>query len=118
MKNGINDDDADKTTVMIRHLPRHLSQQDIIHQILAPNGFLPGQVVDFFYAPINFKTLQNAGYCFVNFREPDTAHECFTKLNSCSGMADTVSWARVQGCEANKNHYKSSPIMKMLRPLI
>ncbi|KAF4759055.1 hypothetical protein FOZ63_018061, partial [Perkinsus olseni] len=106
------EDDEEKTTVMIRHFPRHLSQQDIIDTMLVPDGLILGQDIDFFYSPINFRTLQNAGYCFINFRSPTKARECIDRFNTPT-VEWTACWARVQGAQANRNHYKNSPVVKM-----
>ncbi|KAF4665608.1 hypothetical protein FOZ61_010721 [Perkinsus olseni] len=106
------EDDEEKTTVMIRHFPRYLSQQDIIDTMLVPDGLILGQGIDFFYSPINFRTLQNAGYCFINFRSPTKARECIDRFNT-PAVEWTACWARVQGAQANRNHYKNSPVVKM-----
>ncbi|EER11610.1 hypothetical protein Pmar_PMAR009824 [Perkinsus marinus ATCC 50983] len=105
-------DDVAMTTVMIRNFPRHLSQQDIIDTILLPRGLIPGEDFDFFYSPMNFRTLQNAGYCFVNFCHSAKAQR-YVEFPNEHNLEWTVCWARVQGLSANWNHYKDSPVVQM-----
>ena len=54
------------TTVMIRHIPNHVSSKDLTIFISKKCGY----VFDLLYLPIDFNSSANLGYGFVNFTHP------------------------------------------------
>ncbi|KAF4675760.1 hypothetical protein FOL46_000086, partial [Perkinsus olseni] len=102
---------SEATTVMLRDIERELSQEGILRTILEPAGVLVGRHINFFYAPINFRTLKNAGYCFINFVSANMAQDFRTLFDA--GTKYSTMWARIQGIDGNVNHYKKSPVIFM-----
>uniref|UniRef100_A0A0D9V9A2 Protein terminal ear1 homolog n=1 Tax=Leersia perrieri TaxID=77586 RepID=A0A0D9V9A2_9ORYZ len=119
-----------RTTVMIRNIPNKYSQKLLLnmldnHCILSneqieasrEDGGGNGQPLssyDFLYLPIDFNNKCNVGYGFVNLTSPEAAvrlykafhkqpWEVFNSRKICQ-----VTYARVQGLEALKEHFKNS----------
>lgn len=91
------------TTVMIRNVPRHVTQQELLEE-LNRSGFA-GQY-DFLYMPCDFHTEENQGMAFVNFTSAIMAASLIRQWHQQSsfsggGPSLTVAWASVQGLEAN-----------------
>lgn len=105
------------STVMLRNVPYDARQRGVL-SLIEDEGF-KGQF-DFFYAPLDFKSRNNLGYAFVNFHSVDIAKEFFRhfdgrRIVSRPGWDKPlrVCWARVQGREANIDHYRNSPVNEM-----
>ena len=105
------------STVMLRNVPYDSRQRGVL-SLIEDEGF-KGRF-DFFYAPLDFKSKNNLGYAFVNFHSVDIAKEFFRhfdgrRIVSRPGWDKPlrVCWARVQGLEANVDHYRNSPVNEM-----
>ncbi|EER18037.1 conserved hypothetical protein [Perkinsus marinus ATCC 50983] len=102
-----------KTTVMLRNIPNKYTQRMLLDVIRA-KGF--DSEFNFFYLPIDFRNRCNMGYAFVNFVDHDVAMkfmnafegyklEGFNSLKVCQ-----TGFSRIQGLDANINHYRNSPV--------
>jgi hypothetical protein len=101
------------TTVMIRHIPCRLSQQDLV-ELLDKSGF--EDKFNFLHLPVAAPMARtftsNLGYCFINFSEPEFAKEFQEKFAgsrlgvSLSSKECEITTAHVQGLEANLRHFK------------
>merc|ERR1719424_199638 len=119
-------DESERTSVMLRNIPNKYTQRmllSVVHDI----GFTQ-ESFDFFYLPIDFRNKCNVGYAFINFLQPDLARRFFKALDGYqlrafnSDKVCAVAWARVQGLQANVEHYRNSPIagvpIPQYRPLL
>ncbi|KAF4671741.1 hypothetical protein FOL47_001239 [Perkinsus chesapeaki] len=110
------DDDVNKTTVMLRNIPNKYTQKILLNAIDG-RGF--EGTYDFFYLPIDFRNRCNLGYAFLNFTSHESAVAFTRSFNGYSLPAFKstkvceVCWARVQGLEANVDHYRNSPVNEM-----
>lgn len=104
------------TTMMIRNIPNRYTQCELIREL---EGLGFAGTFDFFYAPIDFGTMGNVGYAFVNFIDPTFASRCeevmsgyVFKCHQQRGRAKVarVSAAHLQGLEANIRHYQKSAV--------
>ncbi|TKY60212.1 terminal ear1 [Spatholobus suberectus] len=113
-----------RTTVMIRNIPNKYSQKLLLNmldnhcihcneQIGESNDQLLSSY-DFVYLPIDFNNKCNVGYGFVNMTSPEATlrlynafhlqpWEVFNSRKICE-----VTYARVQGLKALKEHFKNS----------
>ncbi|KAK0574606.1 hypothetical protein LWI29_026119 [Acer saccharum] len=113
-----------RTTVMIKNIPNKYSQKLLLNmldnhcihcneQIIDGND-QPLSSYDFVYLPIDFNNKCNVGYGFVNMTSPEATlrlykafhlqnWEVFNSRKICE-----VTYARVQGLEALKEHFKNS----------
>lgn len=93
---------AGLTTVMVRNVPNKYSQDALI-EMVRKMGFR----FNFFYAPMDARTLANCGYFFMNLVSPEEAEECLRRFNGLqlpaarSRKVCTACWARIQGYSAN-----------------
>ena len=55
---------SDVTTMMLRNVPKHLSQADLVAELNA-SGFM--HAFDFCYLPRHFESAENRGYAFVTW---------------------------------------------------
>ncbi|XP_057542362.1 protein terminal ear1 homolog [Amaranthus tricolor] len=116
-----------RTTVMIKNIPNKYSQKLLLNmldnhcihcneQITAAeeDDDLPLSSYDFVYLPIDFNNKCNVGYGFVNMTSPEATlrlykafhHQHWEVFNS--RKICEVTYARVQGLEALKEHFKNS----------
>lgn len=104
------------TTMMLRNIPNRYSQHELIEE-LGVLGFAGS--FDFLYAPMDFGTMGNVGYAFINFTSSDWAARfqldlegfVFAKHQKKSvKKVSTVSVAHLQGLEANLHHYQKSAV--------
>ncbi|KAF4694827.1 hypothetical protein FOZ62_015232, partial [Perkinsus olseni] len=108
-----------KTTVMLRNIPNKYTQRMLL-EVLAEEGF--ADKVDFFYLPIDFRNKCNVGYAFINLCSHEYAlqfmnvfhHYKLTAFNSLK-VCET-GFARIQGLQANINHYRNSPVNEVSIP--
>ena len=105
------------STVMLRNVPYDARQRGVL-SLLDEEGFKG--LFRFFYAPLDFKSKNNLGYAFIDFKSLEIAKEFFhhfdgKKITSRPGWDKPlrVCWARVQGLEANVEHYRNSPVNDM-----
>ncbi|WOK94520.1 hypothetical protein Cni_G03224 [Canna indica] len=114
-----------RTTVMIKNIPNKYSQKLLLNmldnhciqcneQIGEGADEQPYSAYDFVYLPIDFNNKCNVGYGFVNLTSPEAAFrlykafhlqpwEVFNSRKICQ-----VTYARLQGLEALKEHFRNS----------
>ncbi|KAK1403240.1 RRM domain-containing protein [Heracleum sosnowskyi] len=113
-----------RTTVMIKNIPNKYSQKLLLNMLdnhcihcneqIADGDDQPLSSYDFVYLPIDFVNKCNVGYGFVNMTSPEATlrlyksfhlqnWEVFNSRKICQ-----VTYARLQGVEALKEHFKSS----------
>ncbi|KAJ9549505.1 hypothetical protein OSB04_022048 [Centaurea solstitialis] len=111
-----------RTTVMIKNIPNKYSQKLLlnmldnhcIHCNEHISGDQPLSSYDFVYLPIDFMNKCNVGYGFVNMTSPEATwrlyksfhHQNWEVFNS--KKICEVSYARLQGVDALKEHFKNS----------
>lgn len=113
------------TTVMLRNIPNKYSQSLLLDAVNL-KGF--STLYDFFYLPVDFRNGCNMGYAFINFIWHDIASDFIAVFRGFrlpalrSTKVCDVSWARIQGLQANVDHYRNNPINNLadpfFRPLI
>jgi hypothetical protein len=102
-----------KTTVMLRNIPNKYTQRMLLDQL---NSMGYEGKYNFFYLPIDFRNRCNVGYAFINFLSSETAKVFKNHLDGYrltgfnSQKICEVSFARVQGLDANIMHYRNSPV--------
>ncbi|XP_010556199.1 PREDICTED: protein terminal ear1 [Tarenaya hassleriana] len=110
----------ERTTLMIKNIPNKYSQQMLLNMLDShcihcneeEDATLSSY--DFVYLPIDFNNKCNVGYGFVNMTSPQAAwklykafhHQHWEVFNS--RKICEVTYARVQGLEALKEHFKNS----------
>lgn len=107
------------TTMMIRNLPRSLTQSTLITAL--DNCGFKG-LYDFCYLPCSFDSCQNKGFAFVNFTSPSAAGMLVGRWHSkkpfagADGVRPPLSLcpALVQGLEANLKKW-NQPRCKRIR---
>ncbi|MCE0481475.1 Serine/threonine-protein kinase tel1 [Datura stramonium] len=113
-----------RTTVMIKNIPNKYSQKLLLNMLdnhcihcneqIADGDDQPKSSYDFVYLPIDFINKCNVGYGFVNMTSPQATlrlykafhlqnWEVFNSRKICQ-----VTYARLQGIEALKEHFKNS----------
>ncbi|KAK6922317.1 RNA recognition motif domain [Dillenia turbinata] len=113
-----------RTTVMIKNIPNKYSQKLLLNMLdnhcihcneqIANGDDQPLSSYDFVYLPIDFNNKCNVGYGFVNMTSPEATlrlykafhlqhWEVFNSRKICE-----VTYARLQGLEALKEHFKNS----------
>ncbi|KAK3026068.1 hypothetical protein RJ639_042560 [Escallonia herrerae] len=114
-----------RTTVMIKNIPNKYSQKLVLNmldnhciacneQIADGGDNQPLSSYDFVYLPIDFINKCNVGYGFVNMTSPEATlrlykafhHQNWEVFNS--RKICEVTYARLQGVEALKEHFKNS----------
>jgi len=108
------------TTLMIRNLPRDISQCQLLDEVNA-SGF--AGVYDFCYMPCNFKLGTGQGFAFINLISPDFAkafkrdwHRSFRFDINPNGPGLNVSFAALQGKEANVAKWDASRLRRVRNP--
>ncbi|KAJ0491087.1 putative RNA recognition motif domain, mei2-like RNA recognition, RNA-binding domain superfamily [Helianthus annuus] len=114
-------DEDSRTTVMIKNIPNKYSQQLLLnmldnHCIQCNEGDdnQPLSSYDFVYLPIDFVNKCNVGYGFVNMTTPEATRRLYKAFNHQnwevfnSKKICELSYARLQGLEALKEHFKNS----------
>lgn len=103
------------TTVMVRNVSPKVSQPALRAELHARGFGVP--VYDFFYLPMNSDKTANAGYAFVNFRDPSTVQLFVQAFDSTvlpgypSRRRLQVVPASTQGYEANLSHFAHSAVL-------
>ncbi|CAK9179692.1 unnamed protein product [Ilex paraguariensis] len=113
-----------RTTVMIKNIPNKYSQKLLLNMLdnhcihcneqIGHGDDQPLSSYDFAYLPIDFNNKCNVGYGFVNMTSPQAtwrlykafhlqSWEVFNSRKICE-----VTYARLQGLEALKEHFKNS----------
>jgi len=111
------------TTVMLRNIPYKYTRDLLVEQL--NKGY--AKQYDFVYLPIDFTNTNksNVGYAFINFRLPATAsqfiaeyHQAKTKdklPGHASNKVCEVSYARVQGRDANMENLRDERFIEKLQ---
>lgn len=118
--------DESRTTVMVRNIPRKMSQAMIVEIIRL--SFRQGDIFDFIYLPMDLANQINVGYAFINLKSPHHVVTFYHLFNNrtwrsilgtyrinCGEEASKVSkvtFARIQGLECLINHFANSCIMQ------
>ncbi|XP_010514256.1 PREDICTED: protein terminal ear1 homolog [Camelina sativa] len=119
-----------RTTLMIKNIPNKYSQKLLLdmldkHCIHINEGIAedhheheslhqPFSSYDFVYLPMDFNNKCNVGYGFVNMTSPEAAWRFYKAFNHQrwevfnSRKICQITYARVQGLEDLKEHFKSS----------
>ncbi|KAF9673392.1 hypothetical protein SADUNF_Sadunf10G0019300 [Salix dunnii] len=113
-----------RTTVMIKNIPNKYSQKLLLNMLdnhcihcneqIADGDDQPLSSYDFLYLPIDFNNKCNVGYGFVNMTSPQAAWRLYKAFHDQhwevfnSRKICAVTYARVQGLEALKEHFKNS----------
>lgn len=110
----------DVTTMMLRNVPKHLSQADLVSE-LNTSGFT--QAFDFCYLPRHFESPENRGYAFVNFVTPANAlmfqrawQNREIRTVGCAPALISVSHADVQGLQANMKKWCGPRLRRIRNP--
>lgn len=108
------------TTVMLRNIPNRYTRDMLIDRL--NKGY--EQQYDFVYLPIDFNSKCNVGYAFINFRVPAVAQRFMqefhgAKTKHClpgfsSAKICEVTYARVQGRDANMDNLKDEKFIEKL----
>jgi len=109
------------TTVMLRNIPNRYTRDRLVER-LAEKKF--GGSYDFIYLPIDFNSKCNVGYAFINFRTPADCQRFFEEFHNVktqkvlpgfsSQKVCQVSYARVQGRDANLENLRDEKFMEKL----
>lgn len=113
-----------RTTVMIKNIPNKYSQKLLLNMLdnhcihcneqIGDGDDQPLSAFDFVYLPIDFNNKCNVGYGFVNMTSPQATWRLYKAFNNQhwevfnSRKICEVTYARVQGLEALKEHFKNS----------
>jgi hypothetical protein len=108
------EEEAEKTTIMIRNIPNGMTQDMLLEEIMM---VVPG--VNFLYLPQSRTRQGNVGYAFVNFEHSDQAIACIgeflgTKFRHFSNSKKTidVGYATLQGFQQNVRFYRRSKVCR------
>jgi hypothetical protein len=98
------------TTVMIRNIPRGLSQTGFLEELNA-RGYRGS--IDFAYMPMNLRSYESFGYAFVNLTDATVAAKLMSHLQLLAADEKEwqVVWSTCQGLTANVERYRNSPLM-------
>ncbi|CAI9785114.1 unnamed protein product [Fraxinus pennsylvanica] len=113
-----------RTTVMIKNIPNKYSQKLLLNMLdnhcihcneqIADGDDEPLSAYDFVYLPIDFINKCNVGYGFVNMTSPEATFRLYKAFHNQSWEVFNsrkiceVTYARLQGIEALREHFKNS----------
>ncbi|KAG9445526.1 hypothetical protein H6P81_011654 [Aristolochia fimbriata] len=113
-----------RTTVMIKNIPNKYSQKLFLNMLdnhcihlneqIAEGDEEPLSAYDFVYLPIDFNNKCNVGYGFVNLTSPQAAWRLYKTFHNQpwevfnSRKICEVTYARLQGLETLKEHFRNS----------
>lgn len=108
------------TTVMLRNIPNRYTRDMLIDRLNKTYE----KAYDFVYLPIDFNSKCNVGYAFINFKSPVVAQRFMqefhgAKTKHClpgfsSAKVCEVTYARVQGRDANMDNLKDEKFIEKL----
>mmetsp|Transcript_69927 Transcript_69927/g.193377 ORF Transcript_69927/g.193377 Transcript_69927/m.193377 type:complete len:422 (-) Transcript_69927:198-1463(-) len=109
---------AGNTTVMIRNLPQQLTQRELADTI-NQSGFFGHY--NFLYMPALLASRRTKGYAFVNFTTEAAAQAFASQWNKTRRFGAgsnvlNVSFARIQGCDANMARWFSPRMCRIKNP--
>ncbi|CAL5063194.1 unnamed protein product [Urochloa decumbens] len=111
-----------RTSLMVRNIPNDFTRKRLMsiideHCFIENQKVVPGGVkseYDFLYVPIDFQTLANKGYAFVNMTSPEAARRLWKHLHGhrwevgrCLKTC-AVDYAAKQGLEKLRDHFSES----------
>ncbi|MCQ2819482.1 MAG: hypothetical protein MJ252_19640 [archaeon] len=101
-----------RTTIMIKNIPRKISQK---YLIMLFNETYEDEF-NFFYLPIDFSKGINVGYAFMNFRNCRKIIQFYLEYNEKPWPFNKktkcyISYARIQGFKSIAQHFEKSNIM-------
>jgi hypothetical protein len=102
---------AERTTVVLRNLPSHLSRYELV-TLLDEAGFR--EKYDFVYLPTNFRNMTVFGYAIVNFNDPASAQAALEQFRGkmVDGQSMITEWSKSQqGYDDLVCRYRDSPVM-------
>jgi hypothetical protein len=112
---GAKSTEDNRTTVMLRNLPRDFSR-DVLLKLLDDNGF--AGKYNFVYMPIDFVRQAGLGYAFVNLTLPEVVKDFWEAFDGFSAWpvdcekVCRVNWSSPhQGYEEHVQRYRNSPLM-------
>ncbi|ESQ28508.1 hypothetical protein EUTSA_v10018362mg [Eutrema salsugineum] len=114
-----------RTTVMIKNIPNKYTQKQFLNvldthcngcnqKIINEGNNTPMSSYDFLYLPIDFSNKCNVGYGFVNMTTPEAVWRLYKAFHKKqwrvfkSKKICAVTYARVQGIESLKEHFKNA----------
>jgi len=113
-------DDSDRTTIMLKNLPKGLSRSMLL-DLLEKKGF--AKKCNFVYLPVEFTRRSCMGYAFVNLESPCMVPEFW---NAFEGLSDwpvpsskicRVTWSSpLQGLSEHVERFRNSPLMHATVP--
>jgi len=110
---------GEATTLMLRNLPEHIVQQDLIDALNAA-GF--NGLFDFCYMPSIFATGMGKGYAFIDFITADSAESLRFAWEGRSPLGKSnkgrlrASLAHIQGRDANIRKWNTRKTMRIRNP--
>ena len=108
---------------MIKNIPNKYTKKMLLKEM--EHQF--SDSFDFFYLPIDFNNNCNMGYAFVNFKENEILRKFYLEFDGRkwnkfkSEKICSVKYARIQGFENCKKHFKDSFLLDRqsgMRPYI
>ncbi|XP_066394708.1 protein MEI2-like 6 [Miscanthus floridulus] len=116
------DPSSERTSLMIRNIPNDFTRTRLMnildeHCFIENEKIAPGGVrseYDFLYLPIDFRSLANKGYAFVNMTSPEAAWRLFEHLHGHwwgfkhSGKTCAVDYAYREGLDELVEHFSGS----------
>merc|ERR1712048_905458 len=112
--------DADRTTVMLKNLPKGLSRAMGL-ELLEKKGF--SKKCNFVYLPVEFTRRSCMGYAFVNLDHPSmvssfwSAFEGLSEWPVPSSKICRVTWSSpLQGLSEHVERFRNSPLMHATVP--
>ncbi|CAN6211484.1 unnamed protein product [Urochloa humidicola] len=111
-----------RTSLMVRNIPNDFTRKRVMsiideHCFIENQKVAPGEVkseYDFLYVPIDFSTLANKGYAFVNMTSPEAARRLWGHLHGhrweigrCVKTCG-VDYAAKQGLDKLRDHFSKS----------
>jgi hypothetical protein len=114
-ENIVNEVDQ-RTTVMIKNIPRKVSQKFMLKLLERKYAGM----FNFFYLPIDFKKNCNVGYAFINFRTCKNIIQFYFDLHEQYWYFDKskkcyLSYARIQGYKSIAQHFNKSLLLKQIQ---
>jgi len=114
------EDDADRTTVMLKNLPKGLSRTMLL-ELLEKKGFVTK--CNFVYLPVEFTRRSCMGYAFVNLESPGMVPEFWSAFEGLSewpvpsSKICRVTWSSpLQGLSEHVERFRNSPLMHATVP--
>lgn len=106
--------EPEPTTLMIRNIHNEYTSVGLLTELTQAGLLRPGDF-DFFYLPLDFRSNASVGYGFLNLTSMEVLRR-FTKAFNRYRMKHgckkgVINEARVQGLDANIEHYRNNPVM-------